>query len=45
MYATNGMYGTHMSVLDIWIWTRGNVPEFGLIDEDVSLQGGGIVTS
>lgn len=45
MYVTNGMYGTYMSVLDIRIWTRGNVPRFELIDEDVSLQGGGIVTS
>jgi hypothetical protein len=36
-YATNCMYDTLMTVLDVWTWPRGNVPGLGLTDEDVSL--------
>jgi hypothetical protein len=36
-YPTNCMYGTLMTVLDVWTWPRGNVPGLGLTDEDVSL--------
>jgi hypothetical protein len=34
------MYDTHMSVLDVWTWLRGDVPTLGLIDEDVGLLRG-----
>jgi hypothetical protein len=37
MYAANRMYGTHMSVLDVQTWSRGDVPGLGLTDEDVGL--------
>jgi hypothetical protein len=44
-YAANWMYGTRMPVLGIWTWPRGNVPGLGLIDEDVGVLRGWIVTS
>jgi hypothetical protein len=28
-YATNWMYGTHMAVLDVQMWLRGDVPGLG----------------
>jgi hypothetical protein len=34
------MYGTHMPVLDIQTWPRGDVPSLGLTDEDVDLLRG-----
>jgi hypothetical protein len=36
-YATNWTYGTHMPVLDIRMWPRGDVPRLGLNDEDIGL--------
>jgi hypothetical protein len=44
-YATNWTYGTHMAVLDVQTWPRGDVPSLGLTDEDVDLLRGWIVTS
>jgi hypothetical protein len=43
-YAANWMYGTHMAVLDVWTWPRGDVPGLGLYDGDVGLLRGWIVT-
>jgi hypothetical protein len=40
MYATNWTYDTHMSVLDVWTWPRGDVPGLGLTDGDVGLLRG-----
>jgi hypothetical protein len=40
-YAANWMYGTHIPVLDIWTWPRGDIPSLVLTDEDVSLLRGG----
>jgi hypothetical protein len=37
IYAANWTYGMRMSVLDIRMWPRGDVPGLGLADEDVSL--------
>jgi hypothetical protein len=34
-----------MSVLDVRMWPRGDVPDLGLTDEDVGLLKGWIVTS
>jgi hypothetical protein len=34
------MYGMHMPVLDVWAWSRGDVPGLGLTDEDVDLLRG-----
>jgi hypothetical protein len=34
------MYGTHMPVLDVRTWSRGDVPGLGLTDEDVGLLWG-----
>jgi hypothetical protein len=34
------MYGTHMPVLDIRTWPRGDVPGFRLTNEDVGLLRG-----
>jgi hypothetical protein len=34
------MYGTCLSVLDVWTWPRGDVPGLGLTDEDASLLRG-----
>jgi hypothetical protein len=31
------MYDTYMSVLDIQMWSRGDVPGFGLTNEDIGL--------
>jgi hypothetical protein len=39
-YAANWTYGTHMSVLCVRTWPRGNVPDLGLTDEDVGLLKG-----
>jgi hypothetical protein len=44
-YAANWMYGTHMPVLDVRTWLRGDVPSLGLTDEDVGLLRGWIVIS
>jgi hypothetical protein len=45
MYAANWMYNTHVSVLDVRTWPRLDVSGLGLIDEDVSLLRGWMVTS
>jgi hypothetical protein len=37
MYAVNWMYGTRMTVLDIWTWSRGVVPNLGFTDGNVDL--------
>jgi hypothetical protein len=42
MYAANWMYDTHMSILDVRTWPKGNIPGLGLTDEDVSLLRGGL---
>jgi hypothetical protein len=34
------MYGTHLSVLDIHTWPRGDVPDLGLTDESIGLLSG-----
>jgi hypothetical protein len=39
-YAANWTYGMRMSVLDVRMWPRGDVPGLGLTDEDVSLLRG-----
>jgi hypothetical protein len=39
-YAANWTYGTHMPVLDVRTWPRGDVPGLGLTDEDVGLLRG-----
>jgi hypothetical protein len=39
-YATNLMYGTHMPVLDVRTWPRGDVPGLRLTDENVGLLRG-----
>jgi hypothetical protein len=39
-YAANWMYDTCMPVLDIRTWSRENVPDLGLTDEDVGLLRG-----
>jgi hypothetical protein len=44
-YAANWTYGTCMLVLDVQMWPRGDVPGLGLIDEDIDLLRGWIVTS
>jgi hypothetical protein len=44
-YAVKWTYGTHMSVLDVQMWPRGDVPGLGLTDEDVGLLRGWIVIS
>jgi hypothetical protein len=31
------MYSTHMPVLDVWTWLRGDILDLGLTDGDVSL--------
>jgi hypothetical protein len=36
-YATNWMYGTHMSVLHVCMWPRWDVPSLGLTDNDVGV--------
>jgi hypothetical protein len=40
MYATNWMYGTCLSVLDILTWPSGGIPGLRLIDGDVGLLSG-----
>jgi hypothetical protein len=40
MIHANWTYGTHMPVLDIWTWPRGNVPNLGLTEGDVGLLRG-----
>jgi hypothetical protein len=39
-YATNWTYDTHMSVLNVQTWPRGDVPGLGLTDEEVGLLRG-----
>jgi hypothetical protein len=39
-YAANWTYGTRMSVLDVRMWSRGDVPSLGLTDGDVDLLRG-----
>jgi hypothetical protein len=39
-YAANWTYGTHMPVLDVRTWPRGDVPSLGLTNEDVGLLRG-----
>jgi hypothetical protein len=39
-YAANWTYGTHMPVLDVRTWPRGDVPGLRLTDEDVGLLRG-----
>jgi hypothetical protein len=39
-YAANWTYGTHMLVLDIQTWSRGDVSGLGLTDGDVGLLRG-----
>jgi hypothetical protein len=39
-YAANWTYSTCMSVLDVWTWSRGDVPGLGLTNEDVGLLRG-----
>jgi hypothetical protein len=36
-YVANWTYGTRMQVFDIRAWSRGDVPDLGLTDEDVGL--------
>jgi hypothetical protein len=43
-YAANWTYDMYMPVLDVRTWRREDVPGLGLIDEDVSLLRGWIVT-
>jgi hypothetical protein len=38
--AGNWTYGTRMSILDVWMWPRGDIPGLGLTDEDVDLLRG-----
>jgi hypothetical protein len=45
MYAANWTYSTHMAVLDVRTWPRGDVPSLRLTDDDVGLLRGWIVTS
>jgi hypothetical protein len=35
--AVNWTYGTCMTILDVRIWLRGDVPGLGLTDEDVDI--------
>jgi hypothetical protein len=44
-YAAHWTYGTHMQVLDVLTWPRGDVSGLGLSDGDVGLLRGWIVTS
>jgi hypothetical protein len=44
-YAANWTYDMHMSVLEVQLWPRGDIPSMGLTDEDVGLLRGWIVTS
>jgi hypothetical protein len=39
-YAANWMYDTHMSVLDVRTWPRGDVAGLGLTDEDIDILRG-----
>jgi hypothetical protein len=39
-YAANWTYDTHMPVLDVQTWPRGDVPGLGLTDEDAGLLRG-----
>jgi hypothetical protein len=42
-YAANWTYGTHMPVLDVRTWPRGDILGLRLTDEDVGLlRGGGL---
>jgi hypothetical protein len=43
-HATNWAYGMRMTVLDVRMWPRGDVPGLGLTDGDVGLLRGWIVT-
>jgi hypothetical protein len=43
MYAADWMYVTHMLVLDVRTWPRGDIPDLRLTDGDVSLLRGWIV--
>jgi hypothetical protein len=40
MYAANWMYGMCIPVLDVRMWSRGDVPGLGLTDGDVGLLRG-----
>jgi hypothetical protein len=40
MYTTNWMYGTHISVLDVQTWSRGDVSGLRLTDRDIGLLRG-----
>jgi hypothetical protein len=44
-YAVNWIYDTRMSVLNIRMWLRGDVPDLGLTDEDTGLLRGWIMIS
>jgi hypothetical protein len=44
-YGASWTYGTHIPVLEVRTWPRGDVPGLGLTDEDVGLLRGWIVTS
>jgi hypothetical protein len=39
-YAANWTYSTHMLLLDVQTWPRGDVPSMGLTNEDVGLLRG-----
>jgi hypothetical protein len=39
-YTANWTYNTHMLVLDVRTWSRGDVPALGLTDEDIGLLRG-----
>jgi hypothetical protein len=40
MYAANWTYGTRMSVLDVRTWSKGDISDLRLTDEDVDLLRG-----
>jgi hypothetical protein len=45
MWVQSGHMAWHMMTLDTQTWLRGEVPQLGLIDEDISLLRGWIVIS
>jgi hypothetical protein len=42
MYAANWTYDTCMSVLDVRTWSKGDISDLRLTDEDVGLLRGGL---